>query len=108
MKQIILVTALLLVGGAVAQADSDHFTNMLKHPRSEDVLHADAAYCKGLTGPNYDGVPTSAAYKSCMHGRGWRFDYTKVSPGSPTWIDPETGLRCRSAFDGHGSICGNP
>lgn len=104
MKPIILVTALLLAGGAAAQADTDHFTNILKQPRSEAVLEADAAYCKERTGPNRDGVPTSAAYKRCMRGRGWRFDHTRVTH---TWIDPDTGLRCHSILGGFGSECSN-
>jgi len=104
MKRSILVAALLLAGGAAAQADSDHFTNMLRRPRGDAVLHADAESCREKTGPNYDGVPTSAAYKRCMRGRGWRFDYTKVVP---TWTDPDTGLICHAFAHGHGSLCSN-
>jgi hypothetical protein len=104
MKRIILVAALLLAGGVAAQADVDHFTSLLKQPRSDDALHADAAYCRERTGPNLDGVPTSAAYKRCMRGRGWRFDYTKVQR---TWIDPDSGLRCHGILGGFGSVCSN-
>ena len=102
MKLTVLVAALLLVGGAAAQADTNYFTNMLKHPRSDDVLHADTAYCDEQTGGNYNGAP-SAAYLRCMRGRGWRFDHTRATP----WIDPETGLRCHSILGGFGSECSN-
>jgi hypothetical protein len=102
MKRIILVAALLLGSGMAAHADMNHFTNMLKQPRSDDVLHADAEYCRERTGPDYDGVPVSAAYKRCMRSRGWRYDGTTFDQ---TWINSD-GLTCRSP-DGFGEVCTN-
>ena len=104
MKRIALV-ALLLVGGvAAAQADMTHYTNLLKQPRGDDQLHDDGEYCDQRVGRDLNGVPTSAAYKRCMHSRGWRFDYTKVEK---TWIDPDSGLRCHDILGGFGSVCSN-
>ena len=102
MKRIALVAALLLAGSAVAQADSTHYTNMLKQPRGDDMLHADGEYCDQRVGPDRNGVPTSAAYKRCMRSRGWRYDYTRVEK---TWIDPDTGDRCHAILGGFGSVC---
>jgi hypothetical protein len=104
MKRLVLVAALLLVGGAAAQADISHYTNMLKRPRGSEALHADAEYCGQRVGPDRNGVPTSPAYKRCMRSRGWRFDYTHVRK---TWIDPDTGDTCHDILGGLGSSCGN-
>ena len=104
MKRLVLVTALLLAGGAAAQADMSHYTNVLRHPRGSGALHADAAYCSERVGPDLNGAPTSPAYKRCMRSRGWRFDYTRVRK---TWIDPDTGDTCHDILGGLGSSCGN-
>jgi hypothetical protein len=45
MKRLALVAALLFVGEAGVHADRDIYTNMLKQPRGDDALHADAAVC---------------------------------------------------------------
>jgi hypothetical protein len=104
MKRIVLVAALLLAGGLAAHADVSHYTNLLKQPRGDDALNADGAYCDQRLGPVRNGTPTSAAYKRCMRGRGWRYDYTRVEK---TWIDPDSGLRCHDILGGFGSVCSN-
>jgi hypothetical protein len=104
MKRIALVAALLLAGAAAAHADVAHYTNMLKQPRGDDALHADGEYCDQRVGRDINGVPTSATYKRCMRGRGWRYDYTRVEK---TWIDPDTGLTCHDILGGFGSACSN-
>lgn len=104
MKRIILATMLLLASAIAAQADMSHYTNLLRQPRGNDELNADASYCDAKVGRDRNGVPTSAAYKRCMRSRGWRFDYTKVEK---TWIDPDTGDTCHEILGGLGSSCGN-
>jgi hypothetical protein len=104
MKRTILVTMLLLGAGLAARADTTVYTNMLKQPRGDDALHADTQYCDQRVGADKNGVATSARYKSCMRGRGWRYDHTTVEH---TWIDPETGLTCHDILGGAGSSCSN-
>lgn len=100
----VLVATLILAGGVAAQADMSHYTNMLKQPRSNDVLHADARACDWQVGRDVNGVPTTPAYKRCMRSHGWRYDYTPVEK---TWIDPDTGLTCHPILGGFGSACFN-
>ena len=105
MKKIVLAAALLIVASATAYADVDHFTNLLKQPRGDDVLSVDAQDCRDRTGqPNYNGSPMYPSYVRCMRSRGWRFDYTRVRK---TWIDPDTGDTCHDILGGFGSVCGN-
>jgi hypothetical protein len=54
----------------------------------------------GSSLPNLNGVPTSLQFKRCMARHGWRYQYTRQEP---TWIDPETGLRCRNT--GFATVC---
>jgi hypothetical protein len=104
MKRLVLVAALLLASGLAAQADVSHYTNLLKQSRGDDALHADGAYCDQRAGRDVNGVPTSAAYKRCMRGHGWRYDGTRVEK---TWVDPDTGLTCHDILGGFGSVCSN-
>ena len=104
MKRLTLIALLLLGGALAAQADTTHYTNLLKQPRGDDALSADASYCDQRVGSDRNGVATSPAYKRCMRSRGWRYDYTKVER---TWIDPETGLTCHDILGGLGSACSN-
>ena len=105
MKRIVLAAALLIAAGVAAHADVDHFTNLHKQSRGDDVLNVDAQSCRDQTGqPNYNGSPMYPSYVRCMRGRGWRFDYTKVEK---TWIDPDTGDTCHEILGGAGSSCGN-
>jgi hypothetical protein len=84
-------------------ADHNFWVDARKRGRGDAAARADANYCIGQTGPDYVGQETSPALKQCMLSRGWRFDHTERSP---TWIDPETGLSCRSA--GIAAICDPP
>jgi hypothetical protein len=104
MKRLALITLVLLGGSLAAQADTSHYTNLLKQPRGDDALAVDAQYCDQRVGRDRNAVPTSAQYKRCMLSRGWRFDYTKVVH---TWIDPDTGDTCHDILGGLGSSCGN-
>ena len=104
MKRLVLIAALLLAGAAAAHADVTHYTNMLRQSRGDDALSVDGQYCDQRVGPELNGVPTTAAYKRCMRGRGWRYDYRRVEK---TWIDPDTGDRCHAILGGFGSVCSN-
>jgi len=108
-RHLTLAAALLLMGALAAHADTDHWVNTLKHPRTnpDAAAQADAASCTRLVGPNLNGRPTPAAFKRCMAARGWRLDYTERTPRAKTWIDPETGLTCRDILGGLGSSCSN-
>jgi hypothetical protein len=107
MKRTVLVAALVLGASLSAHADNTVYNNILKRPRGDDALHADGLYCDQRVGPDKNGVPTSAAYRKCMLGRGWRFQYTTRTKPEKTWIDPETGLRCHDILGGAGSSCSN-
>ena len=104
MKRIAIVAALLLGGALNAQADNSVYTNTRKQPRGDFELHADGQYCDQRVGPDKNGVATSARYKKCMLGRGWRLDHTVREK---TWIDPDTGLTCHDILGGLGSSCSN-
>jgi len=79
-----ILTAALLVGTTfVAHADTNVWTNTAGYSRSDYELHADSRYCRHQTGPDLNGVPTSAAMKRCMRAQGWRFDHTRLEPW--TW-----------------------
>ena len=116
MKRIVLASALLMAAATAAHADTDIFTDMLKHPRSEDVLNADAAQCRAQTGQsNFNGAPMLPSYLRCMRARGWRFNYTAVTsdyhhrwivPGV-TWTDPDRPGTCHYILGGLGSECSN-
>jgi hypothetical protein len=109
MRRIALVAVLLLGGALAAQADTDHWVNTLKQPRADANFAAqnDADYCTQTVGPDYNGRPTSAAFKRCMASRGWRLDFTTRSKPEKTWIDPDTGLTCHDILGGFGSECSN-
>ena len=63
MTRTILTAALLLGTTFVAHADTNVWTNTTGHGRSDYELRADTRYCRHQTGPDLNGVPTSAAYK---------------------------------------------
>ena len=109
MKRLALTAALLLGGALSAHADIDHYTNLLKMPRSDELLHADVMTCSAQLGHPKNGQATSWAFQRCMRGHGWRFDRTEVEY---TYPDPDgTGLTCRDlkGWDGKvfGSECSN-
>ena len=65
MKRLVLI-ALLLSGSAMrAHADNDIYNNILKQPRGDDVLHADAAVCDaefGAAKRHGDRAPVQALH----------------------------------------------
>ena len=107
MKRLLLIAALLLGTGLGAQADTVTYHNILKQPRNDDQLHQDGYSCDAQVGPDRNGVPTSATYKQCMLGHGWRYQSVKREPTPQTWIDPDTGLTCHEILNGFGSECSN-
>jgi hypothetical protein len=107
MKRMVVIAALLLGTGLSAQADTVTYHNVLQQPRNDDQLHEDGYYCDAQVGPDWNGVPTSAAYKQCMLSRGWRYQFVKREPAPKTWIDPDTGLTCHDILGGFGSECSN-
>jgi hypothetical protein len=102
MKRITLVTALLLGGAVIAQADTSVYIS--KPPRGDADLQAATQYCDLRVGPVKNGANTTAKYKSCLQSRGRRYRYTTREK---TWIDPDTGDTCHGILGGLGSSCGN-
>ena len=108
----VMLAMVLLVGGVLgAQADTDIWVDVLKHPRSDPnaAAQVDADYCTRTVGPDLNGKPTPAKFKRCMASRGRRFGHTtrEHTPPEHTWIDPDTGLTCRDILGGLGSSCSN-
>ena len=100
MKHAVMV-ALLLAGCVLnAHADNDVYNSATKHDRSDADLQAATDSCAQKLGAPKNGTKTSAQFKRCMLGHGWRFSHTVREH---TWIDPETGLTCR-----HGTFMGIP
>jgi hypothetical protein len=96
MKRAMLAAALVLAGAFAAHADVDGWSPMARH----DDLDAASDACDQAAGKNMNDVRTSPQYKRCMARHGWRHAYTRREP---TWIDPETGLRCHNT--GFATIC---
>jgi len=107
MTRMVLIAALLLGTALSAHADMVTYHNILKAPRNDDQLHQDGYYCDAQVGPDKNGVPTAAAYKRCMLGRGWRYQSIKREPAPKTWIDSDTGPTCHEILNGFGSECLN-
>jgi hypothetical protein len=99
MKRTILAAALVVASAICAQADVDGWKPTTKNT-SDAAMNAASDACEQQVGPNLDGVPTSPQFKQCMAKHGWRYQYTRRVP---TWIDPETGLRCHNT--GIATVC---
>ena len=120
MLRVVLVAIAMF--GAVAPAFADHPETMYRdlirpngHPRADAVFNADLKRCYERTGADRNRSDTTV-FKRCMLGLGYRWQYTHVIHDRPakvqpddTWIDPDTGDRCRTImFLGiEGSSCGN-
>jgi hypothetical protein len=70
------------------------------HPRGTHELHADTRACR---------ASGAASINRCLADSGWRLMAKQRGPAArrpvyqeidPTWIDPETGLRCHNLRDG--------
>src|SRR6202035_1293406 len=107
MTRMVLIAALLLGAALSAHADMVTYHNILKAPRNDDQLHQDGYSCDAQVGADRNGVPTSAAYRKCMLGRGGRYQSVKREPAPKTRIDSDTGLTCREILNGFGSECSN-
>jgi len=78
------------------------------HPRGDAALHADERACKARGAANLN---------RCLAESGWKLIYTQHGPAprrpaprvdtrpDPTWIDPDTGLRCHNT--GFATVCSN-
>jgi hypothetical protein len=96
MKRYVVASLLLLGTVIAAHADNSIYDDIRKQHRGDDVLNADAEYCDQRLGPVMNGEATSPQYKKCMLSRGWRYRRTDRQR---TWIDPDTGDRCRDIGD---------
>jgi hypothetical protein len=105
MTRLFIVSAVLLASIVAAKADTSIWVS--KRHLSTDALHTAAAVCDTQAGPDLNGEPTSAAYRSCMGRQGWRLQKTIREKPSKTWIDPDTGDTCHEILGGAGSSCGN-
>jgi hypothetical protein len=103
MKRSIIAAILLLNGALGAHADTSTYYS-IGGPRTDDALQLAGHYCDQRLGPVKNGAVTSAAYKKCMAGQGWRYGHTTREH---TWIDPDTGDTCHDILGGLGSSCGN-
>lgn len=99
MKSMILAVALLASGAVSAYADTDIWT--ASHPRNDGDLYAANRVCDAEYGSPQNGVPTSAPYKRCMAGQGWKF---VKSQHDDTWIN-HRGMNCHPILNGFGSEC---
>lgn len=78
-----LLSAIFICGSLIAaHADTDIYDDITGQHRSDDLMAADAAYCSDRLGAPQNGTRTSAAYKACMRGRGWKFLRTVHTPAT--------------------------
>jgi hypothetical protein len=96
MKRYVIAALLLAASGIAAHADTSIYDDIRKQHRGDDALHVDAEYCDQRFGAVQNGDVTSPQYKKCKLSRGWRYRRTDRQR---TWIDPDTGDRCRDIGD---------
>jgi hypothetical protein len=103
MKRIILGALLALGTVAGAHADTSTYYWQGKGQWNDARLQAAARICDQRYGVVENGALTSANYKKCMLRQGWKYGSTAREN---TYIDPDTGMSCRSA--GGGALCVPP
>src|SRR5580704_2824040 len=103
MKRVIIAIALALSSAVGAQADTSTYVWQGKGQWNDAQLQAAAQVCDQRYGVVENGAVTSANYKRCMLGQGWKYGGTAREK---TYTDPNTGMSCRSI--GGGSVCEPP
>jgi hypothetical protein len=108
MKRLLIGAGLVL--GTVLTAHADNAIYTSRRSAGDAELQAAGRACDQQFGAVSNGATTSAPYKRCMAGFGWRYQRTirgRSAPREHTWIDPETGDTCHDILGGLGSSCGN-
>jgi hypothetical protein len=94
MKRFLLAATLLCCTVVGARADTSIYDDLRK--QGDQALNAASDYCDQRFGAVLNGEVTPPQYKKCMLSRGWRYRRTDRVR---TWIDPDSGLRCRDIGD---------
>jgi hypothetical protein len=102
----VVLSAPAFLGLQPARAETQIYRDILRPHGVERSLaqkFADGRSC-GSTPQNT--FTNAAAFQACMRKRGWVLDHVVQDVAPSTWIDPDTGMECRSA--GIGQICTPP
>ena len=77
------------------------------HPRGTHELHADERACRARGAANINKCLANRGWEimARQHGPAPRHPVYEVPDPDPTWIDPETGLRCQNT--GIATVCSN-
>jgi hypothetical protein len=93
MKRALLISAMLVA--SVAGAHADHYTTMYRdlirphgQPRSDAIYQANLDVCYDRTHADRMKNDTPA-FKTCMLGRGYRWQYTRLVRDAPPVDDAE-------------------
>jgi hypothetical protein len=103
MKTIVLAISLALGGVAGAKADTSTYYWQGKGAWNDAQLQAAAQVCDRRYGVVMNGAVTSANYKRCMLGQGWKYGSTARVK---TYIDPDSGMSCHN--EGGIGVCVPP